>query len=60
MKVIALEEHYLDPELARHFKDGGPEARDAALLERIPAGRVERSGHVRNPVRHDRSSDYTQ
>src|ERR1700756_2625487 len=35
MKVIALEEHYLDPELARHFKDGGPEARDAALLERL-------------------------
>ncbi|HSU76526.1 MAG TPA: amidohydrolase family protein [Burkholderiales bacterium] len=35
MKVIALEEHYLDPEVARHFKDGGPEARDAALLERL-------------------------
>jgi predicted TIM-barrel fold metal-dependent hydrolase len=35
MKIIALEEHYLDPEVARHFKDGGPEARDAALLERL-------------------------
>ena len=25
--VIALEEHYLDPEVTRHFKEGGPEAR---------------------------------
>src|SRR5438045_594276 len=34
-QVIALEEHYLDPEVARHFKEGGPEARDAALRERL-------------------------
>ena len=33
MKIIALEEHYLDPEVARHFKEGGPEARDAQLRE---------------------------
>src|SRR5436190_13717707 len=35
MKIIALEEHYLDPEVARHWKEGGPEARDAALRERL-------------------------
>src|SRR5882672_951708 len=35
MKVIALEEHYLDPEVARHFKDGGPEARPGPLRERL-------------------------
>jgi predicted TIM-barrel fold metal-dependent hydrolase len=35
MKIIALEEHYLDPEVARHFQEGGPEARDAQLLERL-------------------------
>ena len=35
MKVIALEEHYLDPELARHFREGGPEGRDAKLRERL-------------------------
>src|SRR5919108_1545279 len=34
-QVIALEEHYLDPEVARHFKEGGPEARDAQLRERL-------------------------
>ena len=34
-QVIALEEHYLDPEVARHFKEGGPETRDAALRERL-------------------------
>src|SRR5947199_347874 len=34
-KVIALEEHYLDPEVARHFKEPGPEARDPALRERL-------------------------
>jgi predicted TIM-barrel fold metal-dependent hydrolase len=33
--IIALEEHYLDPEVARHFKEGGPESRDAALRERL-------------------------
>src|SRR3989454_8328403 len=35
MKVIALEEHYLDPEVARHFKEGGPETRDERLRERL-------------------------
>src|SRR5438105_2465288 len=34
-KIIALEEHYLDPEVARHFKEGGPEARDAPLRVRL-------------------------
>src|SRR3954462_3523190 len=34
-KVIALEEHYLDPEVARHFAEQGPEARDPALRERL-------------------------
>src|SRR5438309_11568501 len=34
-QVIALEEHYLDPEVSRHFKEAGPEARDAALRERL-------------------------
>jgi 2,3-dihydroxybenzoate decarboxylase len=34
-RVIALEEHYMDPEVARHFAEGGPEARDAALRERL-------------------------
>jgi 2,3-dihydroxybenzoate decarboxylase len=35
MKIIALEEHYLDPEVARHYKEGGPEGRDAQLRERL-------------------------
>ncbi len=35
MRVVALEEHYLDPELARHFTDSGPEGRDAKLRERL-------------------------
>ena len=35
MKIIALEEHYLDPEVARHFNEAGPEARDAQLRERL-------------------------
>jgi predicted TIM-barrel fold metal-dependent hydrolase len=35
MQIIALEEHYLDPEVARHFKEAGPEARDAQLRERL-------------------------
>jgi 2,3-dihydroxybenzoate decarboxylase len=34
-QVIALEEHYVDPEVARHFKEGGPEARDERLRERL-------------------------
>ena len=34
-QIIALEEHYLDAEVARHFKEGGPEAHDAALRERL-------------------------
>src|SRR5205823_14583522 len=34
-QVIALEEHYLDPEVARHFNEAGPEARDSQLLERL-------------------------
>jgi len=33
--IIALEEHYVDPEVAQHWKEGGPEARDAALRERL-------------------------
>ncbi len=33
--VIALEEHYLDPEVARHFKESGPEGRVPALRERL-------------------------
>jgi predicted TIM-barrel fold metal-dependent hydrolase len=35
MKVIALEEHYLDPEVGKHFKEAGPEARAPALRERL-------------------------
>lgn len=35
MKVIALEEHYTDPQLAAHFPEGGPEARDGALRDRL-------------------------
>ena len=34
-QVIALEEHYFDPEVAAHFKEGGPEARLPALRERL-------------------------
>jgi predicted TIM-barrel fold metal-dependent hydrolase len=33
--IIALEEHYVDPEVARHWQEAGPEARDAALRERL-------------------------
>jgi 2,3-dihydroxybenzoate decarboxylase len=33
--IIALEEHYVDPQVARHWQEGGPEARDAALRERL-------------------------
>ena len=35
MKLIALEEHYMDPEVARHWKEGGPEERDSQLRERL-------------------------
>jgi 2,3-dihydroxybenzoate decarboxylase len=35
MKVIALEEHYWDRELAEHFKERGPEMRVPALQERL-------------------------
>ena len=35
MKVVALEEHYFDPEVTRHFKEGGPESRLPALRERL-------------------------
>jgi 2,3-dihydroxybenzoate decarboxylase len=33
--VIALEEHYFDPDVAKHFQGGGPEARLPALRERL-------------------------
>src|SRR6185503_9347014 len=33
--IIALEEHYFDPEVTRHFKQGGPEARLPELRERL-------------------------
>jgi predicted TIM-barrel fold metal-dependent hydrolase len=35
MKIIALEEHYWDREVADHFKERGPEMRVAALQERL-------------------------
>ena len=35
MKVIALEEHYWDQEVATHFKERGPEMRVPALQERL-------------------------
>jgi predicted TIM-barrel fold metal-dependent hydrolase len=35
VKVIALEEHYFDPEVTRHFREGGPESRLPALRERL-------------------------
>src|SRR5687768_17531402 len=35
MKVIALEEHYWDQELASQFKERGPEMRIPALQERL-------------------------
>jgi len=35
MKIIALEEHYWDPEVATHFKERGPEMRIPALQERL-------------------------
>ena len=34
-RVIALEEHYFDPEVTKHFPpDAGPETRQSALGER--------------------------
>jgi 2,3-dihydroxybenzoate decarboxylase len=35
MKVIALEEHYLDPEVGKHFAEAGPEAKAPPLRERL-------------------------
>ena len=35
MKIIALEEHYWDQELASQFKERGPEMRIPALQERL-------------------------
>jgi predicted TIM-barrel fold metal-dependent hydrolase len=35
MKVIALEEHYWDPEVASHFTERGPEMRNPQMLERL-------------------------
>ena len=34
-KVIALEEHYFDAEVTRHFTQAGPEQRSPALKERL-------------------------
>jgi 2,3-dihydroxybenzoate decarboxylase len=34
-QVIALEEHYLDPQVASHWKESGPEARPGPLRERL-------------------------
>ncbi len=34
-KIIALEEHYWDPEVASHFKDRGPEMKVQALQDRL-------------------------
>src|SRR5687767_15994253 len=34
-KIIALEEHYWDPEVASHFKDKGPEMKVQALQDRL-------------------------
>jgi 2,3-dihydroxybenzoate decarboxylase len=35
VKVIALEEHYMDPEVARHWTEGGPESRAGPLRDRL-------------------------
>jgi 2,3-dihydroxybenzoate decarboxylase len=35
MKIIALEEHYWDPEVATHFKERGPEMKIPSLQERL-------------------------
>ncbi len=34
-RIVALEEHYFDPELAQHFERSGPEARAPALRQRL-------------------------
>jgi predicted TIM-barrel fold metal-dependent hydrolase len=34
-QIIALEEHYLDPEVGRHWREPGPEGRNAQLRERL-------------------------
>jgi 2,3-dihydroxybenzoate decarboxylase len=33
--VVALEEHYFDPEVTQHFREGGPEQRVPALRDRL-------------------------
>src|SRR5437763_9986778 len=33
--IIAVEEHYIDPEVGRHWNEGGPVSRDAQLRERL-------------------------
>src|SRR5512134_378452 len=35
MKVIALEEHYWDEEVASHFKERGPEMRNPQMQARL-------------------------
>ena len=35
MKIIALEEHYWDPEVTKHFTEFGPEMRNPALKDRL-------------------------
>jgi 2,3-dihydroxybenzoate decarboxylase len=43
MKTIALEEHYYDPEVVKHFAQFGPEMRSPALQEKLldlGAGRI--------------------
>jgi len=35
MKIIALEEHYWDDEVATHFKERGPEMRNPEMLQRL-------------------------
>jgi predicted TIM-barrel fold metal-dependent hydrolase len=35
MKVVALEEHYWDAEVAKHFTERGPEMRNPQMLERL-------------------------
>jgi 2,3-dihydroxybenzoate decarboxylase len=35
MRIVALEEHYWDADVAAHFKDKGPEMRNPQMLERL-------------------------
>ena len=35
MRVVALEEHYWDAEVAKHFTERGPEMRNPQMLERL-------------------------